>query len=122
MHCPHCDHPTTSVLSPEDGTRRRQCPQCFRRFNTREVLADAAKAIDKTLKLLRELGQVLDRHYLNDVEAGEAAQIKDHPMTDQTAEQLAEQYAGKQFVHDCPQRRTAAFDFRAGYMARDKTT
>lgn len=61
MNCPHCDHPQTSVLSSEDGVRRRQCMQCFRRFNTREVLADEAKAIDKALKLLREVGQVLAR-------------------------------------------------------------
>ncbi|MFT4111016.1 transcriptional regulator NrdR [Propionicimonas sp.] len=44
MHCPFCRHTDTRVLDSrvaEDGTsirRRRQCPQCERRFTTLEQM------------------------------------------------------------------------------------
>ena len=44
MHCPFCRHNDTRVLDSrvaEDGTsirRRRQCPQCERRFTTLEQM------------------------------------------------------------------------------------
>ncbi len=44
MHCPYCRHTDTRVLDSrvaEDGTsirRRRQCPQCERRFTTLEQM------------------------------------------------------------------------------------
>ncbi len=43
MHCPFCRHPDSRVVdsrSSEDGTairRRRQCPECGRRFSTLET-------------------------------------------------------------------------------------
>ena len=42
MHCPFCRHPDSRVVdsrTSEDGSsirRRRQCPQCMRRFTTME--------------------------------------------------------------------------------------
>ncbi len=43
MHCPFCRHPDSRVVdsrTAEDGSsirRRRQCPQCSRRFTTMEA-------------------------------------------------------------------------------------
>ena len=43
MHCPFCRHPDSRVVdsrTAEDGSsirRRRQCPQCGRRFTTMEA-------------------------------------------------------------------------------------
>lgn len=43
MHCPYCRHPDSRVIdsrTSEDGTairRRRQCPECGRRFTTLET-------------------------------------------------------------------------------------
>ncbi|SDQ34907.1 transcriptional regulator NrdR [Quadrisphaera sp. DSM 44207] len=43
MHCPFCKHPDTRVIdsrTSDDGTairRRRQCPNCQRRFSTAET-------------------------------------------------------------------------------------
>lgn len=43
MHCPFCHHPDSRVMdsrTADDGTairRRRQCPQCNRRFTTVET-------------------------------------------------------------------------------------
>lgn len=43
MHCPFCRHPDSRVVdsrTAEDGSsirRRRQCPQCTRRFTTMEA-------------------------------------------------------------------------------------
>lgn len=43
MHCPFCHHPDSRVVdtrSSEDGTtirRRRECPECKRRFSTSET-------------------------------------------------------------------------------------
>ncbi|GAA1367012.1 transcriptional regulator NrdR [Brevibacterium luteolum] len=43
MHCPFCRHPDSRVVdsrTAEDGSsirRRRQCPQCSRRFTTMET-------------------------------------------------------------------------------------
>jgi transcriptional repressor NrdR len=43
MHCPFCQHPDTRVVdsrTSDDGTsirRRRQCPNCQRRFTTSET-------------------------------------------------------------------------------------
>ena len=43
MHCPFCRHPDSRVVdsrTTDDGTsirRRRQCPDCSRRFTTVET-------------------------------------------------------------------------------------
>ncbi|WP_439646859.1 NrdR family transcriptional regulator, partial [Streptomyces exfoliatus] len=43
MHCPFCRHPDSRVVdsrTTDDGTsirRRRQCPDCTRRFTTVET-------------------------------------------------------------------------------------
>lgn len=45
MHCPFCKHPDTRVIdtrTSDDGVairRRRQCPECKRRFSTTESAA-----------------------------------------------------------------------------------
>ena len=45
MHCPFCRHPDSRVVdsrTAEDGSsirRRRQCPQCSRRFTTMEAVS-----------------------------------------------------------------------------------
>ena len=45
MHCPFCRHPDSRVMdsrAADDGTsirRRRQCPQCGKRFTTLESAA-----------------------------------------------------------------------------------
>lgn len=55
MQCPFCAHPSTSVLQTREGVRRRQCPACYRRWNTREVMETEAQALDRAKELLPRL-------------------------------------------------------------------
>ncbi len=59
MKCPFCNHPATSIVRTEDNARRRHCPKCYRRWNTREVLDTDVKMIERTRAMLAELGFVL---------------------------------------------------------------
>lgn len=59
MRCPFCDNASTSVIRTEDNARRRHCPACCRRWNTREVMDADIKKIERVEQLLAELGMVL---------------------------------------------------------------
>lgn len=59
MRCPFCDHEPTSVLHTDDQRRRRHCPKCYRRWTTREVMEDEAKALDRAKELLPRLADAI---------------------------------------------------------------
>lgn len=59
MNCPFCSHDSTSVLHTNGNIRRRQCAKCYRRWTTREVMEDEAKALDRAKMILPQLAEAI---------------------------------------------------------------
>lgn len=59
MKCPYCSHVSTSVIRTEDNVRRRHCPKCYRRWNTREVMDADVKIIERAKQMLVEFRSLL---------------------------------------------------------------
>ncbi len=87
MHCPYCRHTDTRVLDSrvaEDGTsirRRRQCPECERRFTTLEQMQ---------LVVVKRSG-VVEPFSREKVVRGVAKACKGRPVTEDDLARLGQQ-------------------------------
>src|SRR5918912_2141465 len=87
MHCPFCRHPDSRVIdsrASDDGSsirRRRQCPDCGRRFTTVETA---------TLTVVKRSG-VTEPFSREKVLAGVRKACRGRPVTDDALAVLAQQ-------------------------------
>ncbi|MBB0244594.1 transcriptional regulator NrdR [Streptomyces alkaliphilus] len=87
MHCPFCRHPDSRVVdsrTADDGTtirRRRQCPDCSRRFTTLETAA---------LMVVKRSG-VTEPFSRNKVIAGVRKACQGRPVTEDALDRLGQQ-------------------------------
>src|SRR6056300_928152 len=86
MYCPFCRHPDSRVIdsrTSDDGVsirRRRQCPECGRRFSTLETAS---------LSVIRRSG-VTEPFSREKIAAGVRKACQGRPVTDQDLAQLAQ--------------------------------
>jgi transcriptional repressor NrdR len=86
MHCPFCRHPDSRVVdsrTADDGTvirRRRQCPECERRFTTVEQV---------TLAVVKRSG-VTEPFQRDKVVSGVRKACKGRPVNEDALAQLAQ--------------------------------
>lgn len=86
MHCPFCRHPDSRVIdsrTSDDGLsirRRRQCPECNRRFSTLETAS---------LSVIKRSG-VAEPFSREKIAAGVKKACQGRPVTDQDLAQLAQ--------------------------------
>jgi len=86
MHCPFCRHPDSRVVdsrTSDDGLsirRRRQCPECGRRFSTLETAS---------LSVIKRSG-VTEPFSREKIAAGVRKACQGRPVTDQDLAQLAQ--------------------------------
>jgi transcriptional repressor NrdR len=86
MHCPFCRHPDSRVVdsrTADDGTvirRRRQCPECERRFTTVEQV---------TLAVVKRSG-VTEPFHRDKVVSGVRKACKGRPVNEDALAQLAQ--------------------------------
>ena len=86
MHCPFCRHPDSRVIdsrTSDDGLsirRRRQCPECGRRFSTLETAS---------LSVIKRSG-VTEPFSREKIAAGVKKACQGRPVTDQDLAQLAQ--------------------------------
>lgn len=87
MHCPFCRHPDSRVIdsrTADDGSsirRRRQCPECGRRFNTVE---------SASLMVIKRSG-VMEAFSRDKVVSGVRKACQGRPVTDSDLALLAQQ-------------------------------
>ena len=87
MHCPYCKHPDSRVIDSrvsEDGgsiRRRRQCPQCDRRFTTVEQMQ---------LSVVKRSG-VIEPFLRDKVVAGVRKACKGRPVSEADLARLGQQ-------------------------------
>ena len=87
MHCPFCRHPDSRVVdsrTSDDGTsirRRRQCPQCQRRFSTLET---------SSLQVVKRSG-VVEPFSRDKVVGGLRKASQGRPVSDDDLARLAQQ-------------------------------
>lgn len=87
MHCPFCRHPDSRVIdsrTSDDGLsirRRRQCPECGRRFSTTETAS---------LTVIKRSG-VVESFSRQKVVSGVRKACQGRPVTDQDLALLAQQ-------------------------------
>lgn len=86
MYCPFCRHPDSRVIdsrTSDDGVsirRRRQCPECGRRFSTLETAS---------LSVIKRSG-VTEPFSREKIAAGVKKACQGRPVTDQDLAQLAQ--------------------------------
>ena len=86
MYCPFCRHPDSRVIdsrTSDDGVsirRRRQCPECGRRFSTLETAS---------LSVIKRSG-VTEHFSREKIAAGVKKACQGRPVTDQDLAQLAQ--------------------------------
>ncbi|MDA8909793.1 transcriptional regulator NrdR [Pontimonas sp.] len=86
MYCPFCRHPDSRVIdsrTSDDGLsirRRRQCPECTRRFSTLETAS---------LSVIKRSG-VTEPFSREKIAAGVKKACQGRPVTDQDLAQLAQ--------------------------------
>ena len=86
MYCPFCRHPDSRVIdsrTSDDGLsirRRRQCPECTRRFSTLETAS---------LSIIKRSG-VTEPFSREKIAAGVKKACQGRPVTDQDLAQLAQ--------------------------------
>jgi transcriptional repressor NrdR len=86
MHCPFCRHPDSRVIdsrTSDDGLsirRRRQCPECGRRFSTLETAS---------LSVIKRSG-VTEPFSREKIATGVKKACQGRPVTDQDIAQLAQ--------------------------------
>jgi len=86
MHCPFCRHPDSRVIdsrTSDDGLsirRRRQCPECGRRFSTLETAS---------LSVIKRSG-VTEPFSREKIASGVKKACQGRPVTDQDLAQLAQ--------------------------------
>lgn len=86
MYCPFCRHPDSRVIdsrTSDDGVsirRRRQCPECSRRFSTLETAS---------LSVIKRSG-VTEPFSREKIAAGVRKACQGRPVTDQDLAQLAQ--------------------------------
>jgi len=86
MYCPFCRHPDSRVIdsrTSDDGVsirRRRQCPECGRRFSTLETAS---------LSIIKRSG-VTEPFSREKIAAGVKKACQGRPVTDQDLAQLAQ--------------------------------
>lgn len=86
MYCPFCRHPDSRVIdsrTSDDGLsirRRRQCPECTRRFSTLETAS---------LSIIKRSG-VAEPFSREKIAAGVKKACQGRPVTDQDLAQLAQ--------------------------------
>lgn len=86
MYCPFCRHPDSRVIdsrTSDDGLsirRRRQCPECSRRFSTLETAS---------LSVIKRSG-VTEPFSREKIAAGVRKACQGRPVTDQDLAQLAQ--------------------------------
>lgn len=86
MYCPFCRHPDSRVIdsrTSDDGLsirRRRQCPECSRRFSTLETAS---------LSVIKRSG-VTEPFSREKIAAGVKKACQGRPVTDQDLAQLAQ--------------------------------
>lgn len=86
MYCPFCRHPDSRVIdsrTSDDGVsirRRRQCPECSRRFSTMETAS---------LSVIKRSG-VTEPFSREKIAAGVKKACQGRPVTDQDLAQLAQ--------------------------------
>jgi transcriptional repressor NrdR len=86
MYCPFCRHPDSRVIdsrTSDDGVsirRRRQCPECSRRFSTLETAS---------LSVIKRSG-VTEPFSREKIAAGVKKACQGRPVTDQDLAQLAQ--------------------------------
>lgn len=86
MHCPFCRHPDSRVIdsrTSDDGLsirRRRQCPECNRRFSTLETAS---------LSVIKRSG-VTEPFSREKIASGVKKACQGRPVTDQDLAQLAQ--------------------------------
>jgi transcriptional repressor NrdR len=86
MYCPFCRHPDSRVIdsrTSDDGLsirRRRQCPECLRRFSTLETAS---------LSIIKRSG-VTEPFSREKIAAGVKKACQGRPVTDQDLAQLAQ--------------------------------
>ena len=86
MYCPFCRHPDSRVIdsrTSDDGVsirRRRQCPECGRRFSTLETAS---------LSVIKRSG-VTEPFSREKIAAGVKKACQGRPVTDQNLAQLAQ--------------------------------
>ena len=86
MYCPFCRHPDSRVIdsrTSDDGVsirRRRQCPECGRRFSTLETAS---------LSVIKRSG-VTEPFSREKIAAGVRKACQGRPVTDQDLAQLAQ--------------------------------
>lgn len=86
MHCPFCRHPDSRVIdsrTSDDGLsirRRRQCPECGRRFSTLETAS---------LSVIKRSG-VTEPFSREKIASGVKKACQGRPVTDQDIAQLAQ--------------------------------
>ncbi|MEL0256375.1 MAG: transcriptional regulator NrdR [Pontimonas sp.] len=86
MYCPFCRHPDSRVIdsrTSDDGVsirRRRQCPECGRRFSTLETAS---------LSLIKRSG-VTEPFSREKIASGVKKACQGRPVTDQDLAQLAQ--------------------------------
>ncbi|MFZ9105102.1 MAG: transcriptional regulator NrdR [Pontimonas sp.] len=86
MYCPFCRHPDSRVIdsrTSDDGVsirRRRQCPECGRRFSTLETAS---------LSVIKRSG-VTEPFSREKIAAGVKKACQGRPVTDQALAQLAQ--------------------------------
>lgn len=86
MYCPFCRHPDSRVIdsrTSDDGVsirRRRQCPECGRRFSTLETAS---------LGVIKRSG-VTEHFSREKIAAGVRKACQGRPVTDQDLAQLAQ--------------------------------
>ena len=86
MHCPFCRHPDSRVIdsrTSDDGLairRRRQCPECGRRFSTTETAS---------LMVIKRSG-VVEPFSREKIVAGVRKACQGRPVTDADLAQLAQ--------------------------------
>ena len=86
MYCPFCRHPDSRVIdsrTSDDGVsirRRRQCPECGRRFSTLETAS---------LSVIKRSG-VTEPFSREKIASGVKKACQGRPVTDQDLAQLAQ--------------------------------
>ena len=91
MHCPFCRHPDSRVVdsrTAEDGSsirRRRQCPQCGRRFTTMEATS---------LSVIKRSG-VSEEFSRQKIVTGVRKACQGRPVTDDDLAKLAQRVEEK---------------------------
>jgi transcriptional repressor NrdR len=86
MYCPFCRHPDSRVIdsrTSDDGVsirRRRQCPECLRRFSTLETAS---------LSVIKRSG-VTEPFSREKIASGVKKACQGRPVTDQDLAQLAQ--------------------------------